>query len=891
MADQQVAQDEIEEHEPPLHSDKEDIIERLVFNNRGVILILLSLFTCYMVYHMVQVRPNASFEKMIPLEHPYIQNMMFNFHNLPGANNVDIAVAVKEGDIFTKEYMETLAKIHDTVFYLPQVNRGGLRSLWSANVRWVAVTEDGFQGGAVIPAQLDGWSRENLEELRQNILRSGQVGRIVANNYKSSIVQAPLLPLHPKTGQPIDYRVVNAALEEIREKFQDGNIEVKIIGFAKKIGDLIKGAAQVGVFFLGALAITSVLMFFYSGCWKSTLVTVSCSFLAVVWQLGLIHWLGYGIDPYSMLIPFLVFAIGISHGVQLVGAMAIETVESGGDKLLAAKYAFRGLFVAGAVALASDAFGFTTLLLIEIQVIQELAIAATVGISVILFTNLLLLPILMSYIGVSKAAIKKTEYSIHHHSKLWGGLSYLVHPMVVPVSMVIGLLGFAGGMWYGQFLKIGDLDPGAPELWPDSTYNLDNAYITENYSVSSDVFVVMVATKEQQCLNYDVVEAVDRLEWHILNVDGVQQATSLAGVSKSVGIAKSNGNPRWFGIPRNQTTLFNNVPDELRDVGLFNGSCDFIPVIFFLEDHKAATLERVVDAVKEFQSKYNPTAEEQVKIDQCKAAKEAELRPSFIEDMEKKKEGFQKQIEDARVNEGLSAEDKERIISGAELKLREAPKQMEYDLYRAVFNECDTTRFMLAAASSGVEAATNEEIAVAQTQMLILVYSVVSFMVLLTFRSLAAVVSIIVPLYLTSVLCNALMVFLGMGVKVATLPVIAVGVGIGVDYGIYVYTRLKDFLEMGMSMQEAYYNTLKTTGKAVVFTAVTLAIGVGTWAWSPIKFQADMGILLTFMFVWNMVGALTLLPGFAKLLLNPEKMAKQDRVKAAETAGVKKQDW
>ncbi len=891
MAEQQVAQEEHEEHEPPLHSDKEGIIERIVFNNRGIILIILSLFTVFMIYHMVQVRPNASFEKMIPLKHPYIQNMMFNFHNLPGANNVDIAVAVKEGDIFTKEYMEVLAEINDAVFYLPEVQRGGMKSLWTANVRWVAVTEDGFQGGAVIPSQLDGWSRDNLEDLRQNILRSGEVGRIVANNYKSSIVRAPLLPIHPKTGQPIDYRVVNASLEEIRDKYQNGNIEIKIIGFAKKIGDLIKGAAQVGVFFLGALFITSVLMFLYSRCWKSTVVTVSCSFLAVVWQLGLIHWLGYGIDPYSMLIPFLVFAIGISHGVQLVGAMAIETVEANGDKLLAAKYAFRGLFTAGAVALASDAFGFTTLLLIEIQVIQELAIAATVGISVILFTNLLLLPILMSYLGVSATAIKKTEYEIHHHSKLWGGLSYLVHPMVVPVSMVIGLLGFAGGMWYGQFLKIGDLDPGAPELWPDSTYNLDNAYITDNYSVSSDVFVVMVTTPEQKCLNYEVVETVDRLEWHLKNVPGVQEAVSLASVSKKVGIAKSSGNPRWFGIPRDQTTLFNNVPDELRDVGLFNGSCDFVPVIFYLKDHKAETLERVVAAVQEFQEEYNPKPDEQAKIDQCKVAKEGELRSKFEAEQAEKEAGFRKQIEEARVNEGLSPEDKERIISGAELNLRDAPKQMEYDLFRAVYNECDTTRLLLAAANAGVEAATNMEIAVAQNQMLILVYSVVSFMVLLTFRSLAAVISIIVPLYLTSILCNALMVFLGMGVKVATLPVIAVGVGIGVDYGIYIYTRLKEFLEMGMSMQEAYYNTLKTTGKAVIFTAVTLAIGVGTWVGSPIKFQADMGILLTFMFVWNMVGALTLLPAFAKLLLNPEKMAKQEKVAQAQAVGVTKNDW
>ena len=151
--------------------------------------------------------------------------------------------------------------------------------------------------------------------------------------------------------------------------------------------------------------------------------------------------------------------------------------------------------------------------------------------------------------------------------------------------------------------------------------------------------------------------------------------------------------------------------------------------------------------------------------------------------------------------------------------------------------------------------------------MLLWVYGVVILLVFLTFRSVRATVCIIVPLALTSLLCEVLMTWLGIGVKVATLPVISVGVGIGVDYGVYIYNRLTGYLDQGMDMVSAYYQTLKTTGKAVAFTGVTLALGVATWAFSPIKFQADMGILLTFMFLWNMVGAICLLPAIAHFLL------------------------
>jgi hypothetical protein len=115
------------------------------------------------------------------------------------------------------------------------------------------------------------------------------------------------------------------------------------------------------------------------------------------------------------------------------------------------------------------------------------------------------------------------------------------------------------------------------------------------------------------------------------------------------------------------------------------------------------------------------------------------------------------------------------------------------------------------------------------------------------------------------------MAHLGIGIKVATLPVVALGVGVGVDYGIYIYTRLTFYLREGLDLQEAYYRALSTTGRAVAFTGVALGVGVITWIASPIKFQADMGMLLTFMFLWNMVGALWLLPALAYFFVKPEK--------------------
>jgi predicted RND superfamily exporter protein len=181
--------------------------------------------------------------------------------------------------------------------------------------------------------------------------------------------------------------------------------------------------------------------------------------------------------------------------------------------------------------------------------------------------------------------------------------------------------------------------------------------------------------------------------------------------------------------------------------------------------------------------------------------------------------------------------------------------------------------FLLAAGNAGIEAATNIVVQKANRAMLFWVYGAVILLSFVTFRSWRAVVVAVLPLVLTSVMAEALMVQLGIGVKVATLPVTALGVGIGIDYALYILSITLAALRRGASLSDAYYEALQFTGKVVMLTGLTLAFGVAAWAWSPIKFQADMGILLAFMFIWNMLGALILLPALAHFLLPQRRLA------------------
>ena len=177
----------------------ESTSERMIFHNRTRVCLFFALVTVFLVWKMATgLKVDASFEKMVPMQHPYIQNMFRHLEGSGGGNTVRIAVAAREGDIFSAEYMEVLRQINDEVFYLEGVDRPKLKSLWAPGVRWTEVTEEGFAGGPVIPQTYDG-SRDSLNDLRTNILRSGQVGQLVANDFRSSIVSLPLFETNPET--------------------------------------------------------------------------------------------------------------------------------------------------------------------------------------------------------------------------------------------------------------------------------------------------------------------------------------------------------------------------------------------------------------------------------------------------------------------------------------------------------------------------------------------------------------------------------------------------------------------------------------------------------------------------------------------------------------------
>jgi predicted RND superfamily exporter protein len=761
-------------------------VEGFVFRFRAVILLALFALTAFMAFDAAKLRLDAGLQKTLPIGHEYVETFLkYQDTRFAGANRVLIVLENKAGDVFTPDFLEAMRSATNDVFFINGIARGTVTSIWTANTRFLEVTENGFDAGDVIPSTFKP-TPENMNLVRQNALKANIVGRLISLDFRSAMIQAEVQDIDPQTHQRLDYFAIARALErEIRDKYESDKISVKIVGFAKLVGDIADGAAGVVEFFAIAFVLTVLMVYLYCRSWRLTGVTLAASLCSLIWQFGLLHIMGYGLDPLAILVPFLVFAIGVSHGVQQLNMIGAE-IAAGRTKVEAARATFSFLLLPGMVALATCLAGFATLYIIPIGMIRELAITASIGVGLKIVSNLVMLPLMASYVAPSGDYARKVQSAMAGRERFWPVLARIALPR--NAFLLIGFCVFLGvaGSIVSRDLQIGDVHAGAAELRPDARYNVDTRFVAEHFALGMNLMTVMVEAKEAACIDARTMGVLDRFQWEMANVDGVRTVIGLPGVAKGLATLFREGNLKWRQMPRDRRVLSQAVTPIEPQSGLLDFTCATMAINIFTTDTRAATINRVVDAVKAF---------------------------------------------------------------------RERPD-----------NQVAGMTIRLATGNVGITAATNEVVKAAEIPMLLYVYAVVIVLVIATYREWRGALCCVLPLILSTIIGNAFMTLAGIGLKISTLPVLAIAVGIGIDYGIYEYNRIQRYMAAGRDPHAAYLQALRDVGSATMFTGFTLAVGVSTWSFSALKFQADMGLLLTFMFMVNMIGAVTLLPALIAAL-------------------------
>ncbi|MGH8462423.1 MAG: efflux RND transporter permease subunit [Stenotrophobium sp.] len=827
------------------------------------VIALLTLFLGFQAFHL---RLDSGFEKQLPKNHPYIQVLKKYQDQFGGGNTVLLAVSQKpgKGDIYNGKFLASLKAATDAVFFLPGVDRTRISSLFTPNVRFIEAVEGGFRGGNVIPSGFRP-TPESLRQIKENVGKANVIGRLVSNDQTSAIVVSDLVDQNPRTHKKLDYiqaahlfenirgrltspqmyeytlkaddaplkagtkiatvykdprdfwfsfstvqatvigpsgetldRTFNGRQLEVTEKKNpdyNPDINVEIIGFAKVIGDVADASLQVISFFALTVILVWLILSYYMGSFIVSMYPLSCGLLAVIWELGILHLAGYGLDPFAILVPFLVLAISVSHGIQITSFWLLEVSDRGLDSFAASRATYRRLVIPGVTALITNIIGFGTILLIPIGIVREMAINAMFGLFAVIICKKVLLPCLLSYVHL-KNPQRFRDYQRRRDAKLkpiWHKLAILTRKPYAVIVIIMTILAWGGAEWIARDLQIGELHPGVPALRPDSRYNLDSDFISKKYSIGVDILQVYAATKTNGCIDYDAMNRINRFGWYMNNTSGVVSTTSMPLLDKVVWAQYNENNPRWLQLPRSKDGLILAGQQFTTSTGLLNDDCSVMPTYIFMKDHKATTIDTVIAAIDKF------TAD---------------------------------------------------IKTG------------------------DPVQFQLAGGNVGVMAATNAVIKKTEFSVLFWLYAAITLCVFVSFRGITSIICIVIPLAAVSVFTYAIMVFLGIGETVATLPVAAFAAGIGVDYGIYIFSVLEENVRLKhMPLREAYADTLHQTGKAVVVTALALSASVATWMLSGLQFQIDMGILLTIMFLANAVAALVMLPAFAAFLMKDDDKA------------------
>jgi len=759
--------------------------ENWLFSHRALTLSVLAVITAVMAVFAVQLRMEAGFEKQMPVGHEYIETFNHYREELFGANRITVVVRARAGTIWTKEGLTRLQDVSQAVQFLPSVDRVNVKSLWTPNSFVNEITEDGFKAepviaGTITPGNL---TPESIEQIRKLTSEGGYIGSLVSRDQRGAMITAELNEVAPD-GKKLDYIDFNRRLEkDIRGKFEDDKYEIQIIGFAKQIGDIAKGASGVLVFCAIALLLTALAVFWYCHSLRLTVLVVMCSLTSMIWQFGALRLIGYGLDPLAVLVPFLVFAIGVSHGVQQINFF-VRGIGNGKSVMTAARASFSGLLIPGVLALITAFVSFMTLLLVPIPMIRELAITASLGVGFKILTNLVMLPVALSCLKFDETFAKKAERKRAQRIRWTKMLSFVAEPKNAIITLCIALLVFGVSLYESRDRVVGTLQPGAPELREDSRFNLDAVSIAQNFDIGLDWLSIVVESPPDSCINPAIGTFVDNFSSHMRDVPGVASVSSYSTMLRTYNQGYNEGYPKMNVVPLDGGADASLSTEIGRIRGYANADCSMTAVHMYLTDHKATTIKNVIADIKRYSV--------------------------------------------------------ENAIPGVKIRL--------------------------AAGNAGVLAATNDVLEKSELPMMLYVYLAIILLVFFVYRDFRAMIACCFPLAIGTSIGYWFMEKFQIGLTVATLPVMVLAVGIGVDYAFYIYNRLTLHLAMGEDIHSAMEHALEFEGMATIFTALTLAVGVATWSFSALKFQADMGKLLAFMFMINLIMALTALPALVVLL-------------------------
>ena len=769
------------------------------------IFLVMSLLTAFPAYFALKgLTFNVVLEEMLPMGATNVQLITRFGEQFGGANTTVIELETSEDSIYTKEFLSKYQRIADQVYF----HEDSIRHLnQNLSLRKTKAISGG--GGRV---EINAVMWPNLPESDAEL---AEFRRAINNQYRGFLVSddersAVIITEFKDTS---DFEGILDFLEGLRAEAEDDTTSMQMTGRPVLLGHIYRSLDDVLLILLISLIVVGLVLYTYFRTWIGVAVPMFAAFVATTWGLGFMAATGYNLDPLLILLPAFIFAIVLSHGVQLTSRV-LEQLEKKSDNFRAcSRIALGILLVPSTAAILTDAAGFGVLGLTGIASIKSLAIICSVWLLTIapalVFTTALLclLPAPRSHKRGSKLV-----------SKIWGSVIRLDDHALLVVGGFAALLLVS--FFFASDLRIGE-PKGSAVLWPDSRYNQDTDSINKRYSrLGTDVLQVYIEGDENTMLDpgvYQTIELLDRFIYE--HVPEARPAQSLVPVIKLINAVLYEGDPSYELLPDTTEEVGFNLymfrsRGEPGDFAAYtNNAWEIGNVSFFVEDHSAETIEKLRAALDQFFGQSQP--------------------------------------------------------------------------------DSSAATFLYSGGQIGITEAMNAEVEQSNFKIMVAIAAVIAVCIFLYYRSLTTGLILLFSLLTANSVSYAFMAINGVGLNISTLPLAALGVGIGVDYGIYMIDRIREEYARLGDVTEAIHASLSSAGSAIFVTAATMILPLLPWTlFSPLRFQAEMGMLLGLVLLMNMFGSLIFVPA-AVALFRPRALLRYERqtsdeIQADETGNARR---
>lgn len=571
----------------------------LIFTAPKATLAVILAVTVFFAAQIPGVKMYSDFADLLPQGHPYIQLHNDIRDTFGGANNIVVGVEVEEGNIFTNETLQLIHRLTQKIDSLPGVNHNLVNSLTHRTTRKVWLSETGGINSSPHYDPLnDALTDAELEQMRQEVITNPRVfGLMVSPDLKAALIKATL-----NEGQ-LDYGVTFMELQKIRDEEAFAGTHIYATGQPVLIGWVSTYVGQIlQIFLFTAFIMMSLLVLYFRRAYGILLPLIGIV-LSTIWGLGSISMLGYNLDPLTLVVPFLISARAMSHGIQLVARYYGE-LETQKDSKKAARTTFDSLFRPGSLGVISDAIGLLLIALGTVPINTKLAHYASLWAFFVIFTVLITIPVVLTLLPQPK----QTALKLNPMRKAIPKLSSLIcHHHVAKTILTGVVVAMCMGAYLSSWVQIGESEPGSPLLYQDHDYNVSSKAINDKFPGSEELFIIAEASENGGIKRPEVIRGLEDFQTHMLLDPELGGAKGLPDLVKQVNRILHNDDPRWAQVPDTDSYVGGLMFAYMASSPIPGALKEFIDtdeknanMVFFYKDHKGETIRRSIHQAKEW---------------------------------------------------------------------------------------------------------------------------------------------------------------------------------------------------------------------------------------------------------------------------------------------------